>query len=104
MQKDITETFAPATRLSLIILTALFAWASVPNREAGSWTPVCRAGRFRENGHSGQRADWAKRRPILLLRFARVFLLRLAERRFRGVLFQAPPRITRRFRSGPLPY
>ena len=68
----------PATRLGLNFHTALFARASVPNRETGSWTPVCHTDRILENSHSGQRADWAKRKPILLLRFERVFLLRLA--------------------------
>ena len=37
----------------------------------------------------------AKRKPLLLFRFVGVFLLRLAERRFCGLLFQEPPRRTR---------
>ena len=37
----------------------------------------------------------ATRKPKLLLRFPGVFLLRLAERTFCGLLFQPPPRITR---------
>ena len=99
-----TETFACTTHLGRLFPTALFARASLPNPEAGSWTPVCRSGRFHENGHPGQRADWAKRNPWLLLRFERVFLLRLAERRFLGLLFQEPPRITRWLRTGLLPW
>ena len=38
----------------------------------------------------------AKRKPLLLLRLEAVFLLRLAERRLFGLLFQEPPRSTRR--------
>jgi hypothetical protein len=34
----------------------------------------------------------AGRNPLLLLRFAGAFLLRLAERRFNGLLLKAPPR------------
>jgi hypothetical protein len=37
----------------------------------------------------------AQRKPLLLLRFAGVLLLRLAERRFVASLFQLPPRRTR---------
>jgi hypothetical protein len=37
----------------------------------------------------------AKRKPTLLLRLSGWFLLRLAERRFCGLLFQLPPRRTR---------
>ena len=37
----------------------------------------------------------ASRRPLLLLRLSGVFLLRFAERRFAGLLFQEPPRSTR---------
>ena len=36
-----------------------------------------------------------RRNPMLLLRFVGVLLLRLAERRLFGLLFQLPPRITR---------
>jgi len=36
------------------------------------------------------------RNPLLLFRLVVVFLLRLAERRFLGLLFQEPPRRTRR--------
>src|SRR5215831_12863740 len=42
----------------------------------------------------------ATRNPTLLLRLSGWFLLRLAERRFCGLLFQEPPRRTRRD-SGP---
>jgi hypothetical protein len=38
----------------------------------------------------------AKRKPRLLFRLSVVFLLRLAARRFCGLLFQEPPRTTRR--------
>ena len=37
----------------------------------------------------------ATRKPRLLFRFVGSFLLRLAERRFCGLLFQEPPRLTR---------
>ena len=37
----------------------------------------------------------AKRKPLLLLRLSGVFLLRLADRKFAGLLFQLPPRSTR---------
>ena len=37
----------------------------------------------------------AVRNPMLLLRFVGELLLRLAERRLFGLLFQFPPRITR---------
>jgi hypothetical protein len=37
----------------------------------------------------------ATRNPLLLFRFVVLFLLRLAERRFCGLLFQEPPRRTR---------
>ena len=37
----------------------------------------------------------ARRKPLLLLRLSVVFLLRLAERRLFGLLFQEPPRKTR---------
>jgi hypothetical protein len=42
----------------------------------------------------------AKRKPMLLFRLVAVFLLRVAERRFRGLLFQEPPRTTRREGAG----
>ena len=38
----------------------------------------------------------ATRKPMLLFRLSGWFLLRFAERRFRGLLFQEPPRRTRR--------
>ena len=40
------------------------------------------------------RSVLATRNPLLLLRFPVLFLLRLAERRFLGLLFQEPPRKT----------
>ncbi len=47
----------------------------------------------------------ATRKPMLLLRLSRVFLLRLAERILLPLLFQEPPRRTARpvFRPGPQP-
>jgi hypothetical protein len=51
----------------------------------------------------------AQRKPMLLLRFVGVLLLRYAERRLLALLFQLPPRITRleypkhRLRAGALP-
>ena len=38
----------------------------------------------------------ARRKPMLLFRLSAVFLLRFAERAFSGLLFQEPPRSTRR--------
>ena len=38
----------------------------------------------------------AKRKPVLLFRLSGVFLLRLADRLLFGLLFQEPPRSTRR--------
>ena len=43
------------------------------------------------------------RKPALLFRFPVVFLLRLAERTFRGSLFHEPPRNTRRQGAGQAP-
>jgi len=45
----------------------------------------------------------ARRKPRLLFRLLGLFLLRLAERRFLGLLFQEPPRRTRWLPFGPLP-
>jgi hypothetical protein len=42
----------------------------------------------------------AKRKPMLLFRLVGVFLLRFAERRFCGLLFQEPPRRTREEGAG----
>jgi len=53
-------------------------------------------------GH--RRADWARRKPMLLFLLSRFLLLRFADRRFSGSLFQEPPRITRWSPSVPLPY
>jgi hypothetical protein len=41
-------------------------------------------------------ADTATRKPLLSFRLSGLFLLRLAERQFLGLLFQEPPRSTRR--------
>ncbi len=47
-------------------------------------------------------ADTATRKPLLSFRLSGLFLLRLAERQFLGLLFQEPPRSTRRL-CGPDP-
>ena len=47
-------------------------------------------------GYGNERAT---RKPILLFRLFGLFLLRLAERKFLGLLFQEPPRRTRLSRS-----
>ena len=54
-------------------------------------------------GLKAARADWARRKPMLLFRLSALFLLRLAERRFSGLLFQEPPRNTRWPPRGPFP-
>jgi hypothetical protein len=41
------------------------------------------------------RAASAGRNPMLLLRLSALFLFRLDDRKFSGLLFQEPPRITR---------
>jgi len=46
--------------------------------------------------------DTTTRKPLLLFRLSGVFLLRLAERQFVGLLFHDPPRSTRRH-FGPAP-
>ena len=46
---------------------------------------------------------WASRKPLLSLRLSVSFLLRFDARRFAGLLFQEPPRITRRTGSPPRP-
>ena len=53
----------------------------------------------RNQPHSAKRAYWTEvttRKPLLLLRFDTVLLLRFAERKLFGLLFQEPPRNTRR--------
>jgi hypothetical protein len=44
-------------------------------------------------------AATATRKPLLSFRLSGLFLLRLAERQFHGLLFQDPPRSTRRLNS-----
>ena len=46
------------------------------------------------------RPAWARRNPRLLFRFVGSFLFRLAARTLSGLLFQEPPRFTRRDSSG----
>ena len=59
---------------------------------------------LRKGYSPGRPADWTRRNPLLLFRFAVLFLLRLAERRLFGLLFQEPPRNTReRLRPDPHP-
>ncbi len=41
---------------------------------------------------------------MLLFRLSALFLFRFEERRFSGLLFQEPPRITRLPSFGPLPF
>ena len=54
-----------------------------------------RTRRVHEPGGSGVKGVRAMRNPLLLFRFVVLFLLRLAARRFLGLLFQEPPRKTR---------
>ena len=67
-------------------------------RPMGPWTD-----RLRARVAGPAQADWARRKPMLLFRLSAVFLLRLAERRFSGSLFQEPPRTTRWPSLGPFP-
>lgn len=41
------------------------------------------------------RVDWTRRKPMLLFRLSALFLFRFEARKFSGLLFQEPPRITR---------
>lgn len=50
---------------------------------------------LREAAGSGKCGVLARRNPLLLFRLPVVFLLRLADRKFCGLLFQEPPRRTR---------
>ena len=50
-------------------------------RPTGPWTYRLRARVARP-----AQADWARRKPMLLFRLSALFLLRLAERRFSGLL------------------
>lgn len=50
------------------------------------------------------RADWTRRNPMLLFRLSGLFLFRFEARKFSGLLFQDPPRITRWPSLGPLPW
>ena len=77
---------------------------SLRGREAGSWTPARLTRRIRGRTGSGlARVDCARRNPRLSFRLPVSFLLRFAERTFLGLLFQEPPRITRRPSVDPLP-
>ena len=79
----------------------------LPARPCAAWKPVHgsprHSGRDRGRGHSGTWGAWTSRKPLLLLRFDGLFLLRFAERRFRGLLFQEPPRTTARTSTGSRP-
>jgi len=84
------------------------ALPSLRGREAGSWTPTRHARPVLGRGrlwvlHKAAWVDWARRNPRSLFRLSGLFLLRLAERRFSGLLFQEPPRITRWLPLVPLP-
>ena len=84
------------------------AGASVRGRETGSWTPARRARRVHERNRLGANIEISaggleRRRPMLLFRLSGVLLLRFAERTFLGLLFHAPPRITRLPPFGPSP-
>lgn len=56
------------------------------------WTRRLRASRY-ETGDAG---GLERRKPMLSLRLAGWFLLRLADRTLSGLLFQEPPRNARR--------
>ena len=62
------------------LLASLFARASLRGPQTGSWIPR-HAGRVRESGHSGIRGAGTSRKPLLLLRFDGVFLLKTALQR-----------------------
>ncbi len=55
----------------------------------------CHTGLRRGEIRSGPAGGVASRKPLLSLRLAPPFLLRLAARTLAGLLFQAPPRTTR---------
>ena len=63
--------------------------------EPASRVPAPRLTALRHKGKRGY-SVLATRKPLLLFRFVGLFLLRFAERRFCGLLFQEPPRRTRR--------
>ena len=62
------------------------------------WTERLRAGSV------AGRVDWARRKPMLLFLLSALFLFRFDDRRFSGLLFQEPPRITRWPSLGPFPF
>ena len=73
-----------------------------PTHHDRSWTLPCAPAAF-VNATVRARSVLATRKPRLLFRFVVVFLLRLAERTFLGLLFQEPPRTTRRGDRSGLP-
>ena len=82
--------------------------ACTRGREIGSWTPAVTpslsVNRLALDRLLTVRADWARRKPMLLFRLSVVFLFRFDDRRFSGLLlFQEPPRITRWPSLGLLP-
>jgi hypothetical protein len=93
---------APHPRLSIRLFRQL------EGREAGSWIPAASpdlsVNRLARDRQLAVRVDWARRKPMLLLRLSALFLFRLDVRKFSGLLFQEPPRITRWPSLGPLPF
>ena len=92
----------PATR------PAAASWPHyLPARPCAAWKPVHgsprQAGHNLRRGHWGIRGAWTRRKPLLLLWFDGVFLLRFAQRRFRGLLLQEPPRTTAQTSTVPGP-
>ena len=83
-----------------ILANPYLAYPTMGSRETGSWTPANLTPFIREPTDSGlpdgNAGGLASRNPRLLFRLSGVFLLRLAERTLRGLLFQEPPRFTRR--------
>jgi len=59
-----------------------------------NWKTICSVWTLR-NGTRVPAEFRQTRKPLLLLRFDGLFLLRFADRQFSAVLFQLPPRFTR---------
>jgi hypothetical protein len=68
---------------------------NVPARALRGWSCMLRGRCPLENTSSGCLLELAGRKPMLLVRFVGVLLLRWAARQFCALLFHAPPRITR---------
>ena len=65
--------------------------------------PICPSTERLRAGIFAGRADWARRKPMLLFLLSTSFLFRFDARKFSGLLFQEPPRITRWPSLGPFP-